>query len=83
MRKGTAIPYISHLMSVAALVPGHGGNEDQAIAGLLHDAPEDQGGQAAKSYEPGGDQSPAGQPTQAAPAPAGGPTQGSSKDAPQ
>ena len=45
MRKGTAIPYISHLMSVAALVLEHGGNEDQAIAGLLHDAPEDQGGE--------------------------------------
>jgi (p)ppGpp synthase/HD superfamily hydrolase len=44
VRKGTAIPYISHLMSVAALVLEHGGNEDQAIAALLHDAPEDQGG---------------------------------------
>jgi len=44
MRKGTPIPYISHLMTVAALVVEHGGNEDQAIAGLLHDAAEDQGG---------------------------------------
>ncbi len=44
-RKGTDIPYISHLMSVAALVLEHGGNEDQAIAGLLHDAVEDQGGE--------------------------------------
>jgi len=43
-RKGTLIPYISHLMTVAALVLEHGGNEDQAIAGLSHDAPEDQGG---------------------------------------
>src|SRR3954468_6220979 len=43
-RKGTAIPYVSHLLSVAALVIEHGGNEDQAIAALLHDAPEDQGG---------------------------------------
>ena len=43
-RKGTSIPYISHLMTVAALVVEHGGNEDQAIAGLLHDAAEDQGG---------------------------------------
>jgi (p)ppGpp synthase/HD superfamily hydrolase len=43
-RKGTSIPYISHLMMVAALVLEHGGNEDQAIAALLHDAPEDQGG---------------------------------------
>lgn len=45
MRKGTAIPYLSHLMSVAAIVLEHGGNEDEAIAALLHDAPEDQGGQ--------------------------------------
>jgi (p)ppGpp synthase/HD superfamily hydrolase len=44
MRKGNAIPYISHLMTVAALVIEHGGNEDQAIAALLHDAAEDQGG---------------------------------------
>ncbi len=43
-RKGTSIPYISHLMTVAALVIEHDGNEDQAIAGLLHDAVEDQGG---------------------------------------
>ncbi len=43
-RKGTSIPYISHLMTVAALVVEHDGNEDQAIAGLLHDAAEDQGG---------------------------------------
>jgi (p)ppGpp synthase/HD superfamily hydrolase len=45
MRKGTTIPYISHLMSVAALVLEHGGNEDQAIAAPLHDAPEDQDGE--------------------------------------
>jgi (p)ppGpp synthase/HD superfamily hydrolase len=43
-RKGTAIPYISHLMAVSALVMEHGGNEDQAIGALLHDAAEDQGG---------------------------------------
>jgi (p)ppGpp synthase/HD superfamily hydrolase len=43
-RKGTSIPYISHLMTVSALVVEHGGNEDQAIAALLHDAAEDQGG---------------------------------------
>src|SRR6202790_4352965 len=42
-RKGTTIPYISHLMSVAALVLEHGGDEEQAIAGLLHDAIEDVG----------------------------------------
>ena len=45
-RKGTQIPYISHLLSVAALTLEHGGNEDQAIAALLHDAVEDQGGGA-------------------------------------
>jgi GTP pyrophosphokinase len=42
-RKGTPIPYVAHLLSVAALVIEHGGNEDQAIAALLHDAIEDQG----------------------------------------
>jgi (p)ppGpp synthase/HD superfamily hydrolase len=45
-RKATAIPYISHLLAVAALVIEDGGDEDQAIAALLHDAVEDQGGQA-------------------------------------
>ena len=45
VRKETAIPYIAHLLSVAALVIEDGGGEDQAIAGLLHDAVEDQGGQ--------------------------------------
>jgi (p)ppGpp synthase/HD superfamily hydrolase len=44
MRKGTQIPYTVHLLSVAALVLENGGDEDQAIAGLLHDAVEDQGG---------------------------------------
>ena len=41
-RKGTTIPYIAHLMAVAALVMEHGGGEDEAIAALLHDAIEDQ-----------------------------------------
>jgi (p)ppGpp synthase/HD superfamily hydrolase len=41
-RKGTAIPYASHLLAVAASVLEHGGGEDQAIAALLHDALEDQ-----------------------------------------
>ena len=45
-RKGTAIPYLSHLLAVAALVLEHGGSEDQAIAALLHDAAEDHGGHA-------------------------------------
>jgi (p)ppGpp synthase/HD superfamily hydrolase len=44
-RKGTEIPYISHLLSVAGLVLEFGGTEDEAIAALLHDAVEDQGGQ--------------------------------------
>lgn len=44
LRKGTRIPYISHLMSVASLVLENGGDEDMAIAALLHDAVEDQGG---------------------------------------
>ena len=45
-RKGTSIPYISHLMIVSALVIENGGTEDQAIGALLHDAAEDQGGTA-------------------------------------
>ena len=43
-RKATNVPYISHLLSVAALVLEDSGDEDQAIAALLHDAAEDQGG---------------------------------------
>jgi (p)ppGpp synthase/HD superfamily hydrolase len=43
-RKGTAIPYISHLMGTAAIALENGADEDQAIAALLHDAVEDQGG---------------------------------------
>lgn len=41
VRKGGSVPYLAHLMSVAALVLEHGGDEDAAIAGLLHDAVED------------------------------------------
>lgn len=40
-RKGTEIPYISHLLAVCGLVLEHGGTEDEAIAALLHDAIED------------------------------------------
>jgi (p)ppGpp synthase/HD superfamily hydrolase len=47
LRKGTTVPYITHLMSVSALVLEHGGDEDAAIAGLLHDAVEDSGDGAA------------------------------------
>ena len=44
-RKGTDIPYVSHLLAVASLVIEAGGTEDEAIAALLHDGPEeDQGG---------------------------------------
>ena len=42
-RKGKDVPYISHLIAVSALVWEDGGNEDQAIAALLHDAIEDAG----------------------------------------
>jgi GTP pyrophosphokinase len=44
IRKGSQTPYIGHLLGVAALVIEQGGDEDQAIAALLHDAVEDQGG---------------------------------------
>lgn len=44
-RKGTAISYLTHLMTVCSLVLEDGGDEDQAVAALLHDGPEDQGGQ--------------------------------------
>ena len=44
VRKGSETPYFAHLMSVAALVIEDGGDEDEVIAGLLHDAIEDQGG---------------------------------------
>jgi (p)ppGpp synthase/HD superfamily hydrolase len=43
-RKVSGEPYMAHLMAVASLVLEHGGNEDEAIAALLHDAVEDQGG---------------------------------------
>ncbi len=46
VRKGTATPYIGHLMGVASIVLDDGGTEDEAIAALLHDAAEDQGGRA-------------------------------------
>jgi (p)ppGpp synthase/HD superfamily hydrolase len=46
VRKATTIPYVAHLLAVAATVLEYGGSEDMAIAGLLHDAVEDQGGEA-------------------------------------
>jgi (p)ppGpp synthase/HD superfamily hydrolase len=48
LRKGTEIPYISHLMAVAGLVLENGGDEETAIAALLHDVIEDGGGDAAR-----------------------------------
>src|SRR6516164_11002860 len=45
-RKKSGIPYISHLMGVAAIVLDYGGDEDMGIAALLHDAVEDHGGKA-------------------------------------
>ena len=44
VRKGTATPYLSHLMGVSSIVLDDGGSEDEAIAALLHDAAEDHGG---------------------------------------
>jgi (p)ppGpp synthase/HD superfamily hydrolase len=44
IRKGSGTPYIAHLLGVASLVLEAGGDEDEAIAALLHDALEDQGG---------------------------------------
>src|SRR4051794_35701937 len=44
LRKGTTLPYVTHLLMVTATVLEMGGNEDEAIAALLHDAVEDGGG---------------------------------------
>lgn len=40
-RKGSGVPYVTHVIGVAALVGDHGGTEAQVIGGLLHDAIED------------------------------------------
>ncbi|CAM3600088.1 HD domain-containing protein [Deinococcus frigens] len=37
-RKGTAVPYVSHLLGVASIALEFGASEDEAIAALLHDA---------------------------------------------
>ncbi|AFY44829.1 HD domain-containing protein [Nostoc sp. PCC 7107] len=47
-RKISGVPYISHLLSVAALVLEAGGSEAEAIAALLHDSIEDQGGKSTR-----------------------------------
>ncbi|MGF1490975.1 MAG: HD domain-containing protein [Microcoleaceae cyanobacterium] len=43
-RKGSGIPYVAHLLGVTSLALEYGADEDEAIAALLHDAIEDQGG---------------------------------------
>lgn len=45
-RKGTGIPYIAHVLGVAAIAMEYGADENEAIAALLHDAAEDGGGEA-------------------------------------
>ena len=45
-RKLSGEPYMAHLLATAALVMEYDGDEDETIAALLHDAVEDQGGQA-------------------------------------
>lgn len=47
-RKGGGVPYIAHLLGVASIALEYGANEDEAIAALLHDAIEDQGGAATR-----------------------------------
>ncbi len=58
VRKMSGVPYIAHLLSVTALVLEDGGGEDEAIAALLHDAIEDQGGLPTRAtiYEQFGNQ---------------------------
>ena len=46
VRKGTSTPYVARLLAVSATVLEYGGDEDLAIAALLHDSVEDQGGKA-------------------------------------
>jgi (p)ppGpp synthase/HD superfamily hydrolase len=48
VRKGTSIPYLAHVLAVTALVLEDGGDEDEAIAGLLHDVLEDQPGRVTR-----------------------------------
>lgn len=49
VRKGSGVPYIAHLLGVASIALEYGANEDEAIAALLHDAIEDQGGTATRA----------------------------------
>jgi len=48
LRKGSGVPYIAHLLGVASIALEYGATEDEAIAALLHDAIEDQGGEATR-----------------------------------
>ena len=45
-RKGTGIPYMAHILGVAAIAMEYGASDDEAIGALLHDAAEDGGGEA-------------------------------------
>ena len=49
VRKASGIPYIAHLLAVTSIALEYGADEDEAIAALLHDAIEDQGGQAIRA----------------------------------
>ncbi len=58
VRKSSGVPYIAHLLAVASLALEHGADEDEAIAAVLHDAVEDQGGapvlaEIARRFGPG------------------------------
>jgi (p)ppGpp synthase/HD superfamily hydrolase len=44
VRRDSGVPYVAHLLAVTGLALEHGADEDMAIAALLHDAVEDQGG---------------------------------------
>lgn len=46
VRKGSAVPYLAHLLAVAAIVLEYGGSADEAAAAFLHDVVEDAGGTA-------------------------------------
>ncbi|MBE9033635.1 HD domain-containing protein [aff. Roholtiella sp. LEGE 12411] len=48
VRKSSGIPYVAHLLGVTSIALEYGANEDEAIAALLHDAVEDQGGAATR-----------------------------------
>ena len=50
VRKGSKIPYVAHLLAVTSIVLEAGGTEDEAIAAVLHDGPEDRGGLETLAY---------------------------------